>query len=80
MLKRNSLKQAQLFKERLVSFKTDLRDQAAQLPAGVEREDMLRRARRGNVAAHLDNWANSPGLQRGISHGLMDVRGRDETP
>jgi hypothetical protein len=24
---------------------------------------MLRRARRANVAAHLDNWANSPGLQ-----------------
>jgi hypothetical protein len=62
MLKRNRLKQAQSFKERPVSFATDLRDQAAQLPAGVEREDMLRRARRANAAAHLD-WANSPGLQ-----------------
>jgi hypothetical protein len=63
MLKRNSLKQAELSKERLVSFATDLRDQAAQLPAGTERQDMLRRARRANVAAHLDDWANSPGLQ-----------------
>jgi hypothetical protein len=38
-------------------FATDLRDQAAQPPAGVEREDMLRRARRANMAAHLDDWA-----------------------
>jgi hypothetical protein len=63
MLKRNRLTQAQSFKERLVSFATDLRDQAAQLPAGAEREDMLRRARRANVAAHLDDWVYSPGLQ-----------------
>jgi hypothetical protein len=63
MLTRNRLKQAQSFEERRVSFATDLRDQAAQLPAGAEREDMLRRARRANVAAHLDDWANSPGLQ-----------------
>ena len=63
MSERNRLKQVQSFKGRLVSFATDLRDQAAQLPAGAEREDMLRRARRAKVAAHLDDWVNSPGLQ-----------------
>jgi hypothetical protein len=62
-LKRNRLKQTQSFKERLVSFATNLRDQAAQLPVGAEREDMRRRARRANVAAHLDDWVNSPELQ-----------------
>jgi hypothetical protein len=62
-LKRNRLKQAQSFKERLVSFATDLPDQAAQLRAGAEREDMRRTARHANVVAHLDDWANSPGLQ-----------------
>ena len=63
MFERNRLRQAQSFKERLVSFTTDLRDQTAQLPAGAESEDMLRRARRAKVAAHLDDWVNSPGLQ-----------------
>jgi hypothetical protein len=63
MLKRNRLKQAQSFEERRVSYATDLRDQAAQLSAGAEREDMLRTARRANVAARLEDWANLPGLQ-----------------
>jgi hypothetical protein len=63
MLKRNRPKQAQPLKERLASFATDLCEQAAQLPAGAEREDMLRRARRASVAAQLDDWVNSPGLQ-----------------
>jgi hypothetical protein len=44
-------KQTQSLKERLLSFAKDLSEQAAQLPAGIERDDMLRRARRADTAA-----------------------------
>jgi hypothetical protein len=29
----------------------------------MERDDVLRKARQADTAAHLDDWANSPGLQ-----------------
>jgi hypothetical protein len=60
---RRRLKQTRALKDRLVLFARDLREQASQLPAGLERDDALRKARRANTAAHLDDWANSPGLQ-----------------
>jgi hypothetical protein len=68
LFKRRRLKQtralkASSLKDRLVLFAKDLREQASQLPAGLERDDALRKARRANTAAHLDDWANSPGLQ-----------------
>jgi hypothetical protein len=37
--------------------------QAEALPAGAEREDLLRRARQADTASHIDDWANSAGLQ-----------------
>ena len=41
----------------------DVRDQAAKLPPGPEREALIKKARQADTAAHLDDWANSPGLQ-----------------
>ncbi len=32
-------------------------------PLGPERDAMLKRASQGEVASHLDEWANSAGLQ-----------------
>ncbi len=63
MLKRRNLQQKNSLKERLALFAQDVRRQASQLPPGPEREQMLRRARQADTAAHLDEWVNSPGLQ-----------------
>jgi hypothetical protein len=63
MKKRRRFKQSISFHDRLASFAQDARDEAARLPPGNERDDMLRRARQADTAAHLDEWANSPGLQ-----------------
>jgi hypothetical protein len=63
LLKRRGLKQTKPLKDRLVMFAKDLRERASRLPGGLEREDALRKARRADTAAHLDDWANSPGLQ-----------------
>jgi hypothetical protein len=63
LFKHRRLKQTEALKDRLARFAEDLREQASQLPAVFERDDMLRRARRADTAAHLEDWANSPGLQ-----------------
>jgi hypothetical protein len=40
-----------------------LKEAARHLPSGNERDDLLRRARHLVVAAHLNEWLSSPGLQ-----------------
>lgn len=60
---RRRFKQTVPFKDRLRAFAEDLREEALRLPAGPEKEAILKRARRPDTAAHLDEWARSPGLQ-----------------
>lgn len=50
-------------KDRLAAFADEMREKAEQLNPGAERDDLLRRARQADTALHLDEWANSPGLQ-----------------
>ena len=63
MNKRRRVKQTISFKERLAAWAEDVRKQAAQIAPGAERDDMLKRARQADTAAHIDEWANSTGLQ-----------------
>ena len=51
------------FQDRLSEFASDAREEADKLPPGAERDEMLSKASRADTAAHLDDWANSPGLQ-----------------
>jgi hypothetical protein len=50
-------------KDRLTSLAKDVRDKAAKLRPGIERDQLLKKARQADTAAHLDEWANSPGLR-----------------
>ena len=63
MIDRRRYKQSISFQDRLATFAQDARDEAAKLPPGIERDDMLRKAQQADTAAHLDDWVNSPGLQ-----------------
>lgn len=62
MLRRH-LRQTDSLKDRLASFAKDARKKASLLPPGAEKEQMLRKARQADTAAHLDDWVNSAGLQ-----------------
>jgi len=42
---------------------TKLKEQATQLPAGPERDALLRLASPAETGAHLSDWVQSPGLQ-----------------
>ena len=62
-MQRRRFKQSISLKDRLSSFSKEVREQAGALPPGPERNATLRKASQADVAAHLDEWANSPGLQ-----------------
>jgi hypothetical protein len=61
MSKRRRIKQSTSLKDRLATFAKEAREKAMELPAGREREVLLRKARQTDTAAHMDDWANSPG-------------------
>ena len=63
MLRRRRFKQTESLQDRLAAFAKDARDKAAALPAGPERDELLKRARQAETASHIDEWVNSPGLQ-----------------
>jgi hypothetical protein len=55
--------QTEPLQDRIASFARGVREKASQLPPGKEKDDLLRRARLADMASHLDDRANSPGLQ-----------------
>ena len=63
MRHRRPFKQSQSFKDRLAAFASEMREKAAKLKPGIAQDDFLRRARQADTALHLDDWANSSGLQ-----------------
>jgi hypothetical protein len=56
-------KQTTSFKDRLASFANEVREKAFELRPGPEQDALLKKARQADTAAHLEEWANSPGLQ-----------------
>jgi hypothetical protein len=60
---RRRVKQTRSLEERLAEQAAQLKEQAAKLPAGSEREGLLRRARLAETGAHLSDWLTSAGLR-----------------
>jgi len=63
MLRRRRLKQTQSLQDRLLTWTEEVREQAAKLPPGPERDALLKKLRQAETAARLEDWANSPGLR-----------------
>jgi hypothetical protein len=63
MFRQRRVKQTMALKDRLASFAEEAREKARRLRPGKKQHDMLRRADRADTAAHIDEGANSPGLQ-----------------
>ena len=49
--------------ERLAEQAKRLRDEAQNVPPGIEREKLIRRARQAETFAQMEEWLRSPGLQ-----------------
>ena len=63
MTERRRVKQTISFKDRLTAFAEHARAKAKFLEAGMERDELLKKARLADTAAHIDDWANSAELQ-----------------
>lgn len=63
MSERRRVKQIRTLEERLAEQAAQLKEQADQLPAGPEREALLRKARLAETGAHLSDWLSSSGLR-----------------
>ncbi len=61
---RRHLQQTEPLQDRIAAFARGIRAKASLLPPSREKEDLLRRARLADMASHLDNPDNSPGLQK----------------
>jgi hypothetical protein len=62
MFKRRRFRQKATLRERLVAWAKQLRADAASLPAGPQKGQLLDKARHADTASHLDKWVNSRGL------------------
>ena len=56
-------RQFESLRDRLAAFAQETREQASTLPAGLQQQDMLRKARQAETASQMDEWLNSPGLR-----------------
>ena len=63
MAERRRAKQQASLKDRLSVFAEEARGRASQLGPGSGPGGPLKKARQADTAAHLDEWANSPGLR-----------------
>jgi hypothetical protein len=63
MQKRHRFKQSVSLQDRLTLFAKEGRKKAKRLPPSREREQMLRKVRQAEIAAHLDEWVNSSVLR-----------------
>ncbi len=63
MQKRSRFEQTASLQNRPSAYANDVREKAISALSSVDREDLLKRARQFDTALHLNEWANSFGLQ-----------------
>jgi hypothetical protein len=63
MSKRRRVKQTETFRDRLASFAKEAREKASQLKPGTAQRELLAKARQADIASHMEEWLDSPGLQ-----------------
>jgi hypothetical protein len=63
MQNRRRFKHQITLQDRILMWAKEIREQAAGLPPGPERDELLKKVRQAETAMHLDEWANSPELQ-----------------
>jgi hypothetical protein len=62
-MQRRRFKNTLTFPDRLAKEAERFRQEAETKPPGQERDDLLRKARQAETAAHIDEWLSSPGLK-----------------
>jgi len=59
---RQGFKELPSFEDRVTAFAKQALQAAEALPAGAEKDEMLKKAHRAQAAKEIDAWANFPSL------------------
>ena len=62
IVQRRRVKHIASFEDRLAYEAHRLKEEAKELKPGLRREELLRKARQAETAAHISDWLKSPGL------------------
>jgi hypothetical protein len=63
MQRRRRVEHQFTLQDRIVAWAKKVREQAAILPPGPDREMLLKKARQAEAAMHLNDWASAPELK-----------------
>jgi hypothetical protein len=63
MSQQRRFKQQETLQDRISKWAVGVHEEAAEMPPGREREDLLKKVRNAETAVHLKDWAESPRLQ-----------------
>jgi hypothetical protein len=63
MKRRRRFKQQTSLQDRIADWAAGVREQADGMRPGPERDELIKKLRQAETAMHLEDWANSPGLQ-----------------
>ncbi len=63
MRTRRDFNQQTTLQDRISEWAIGVREKAAALEPGRDRDELLKKLRQAETAMHLQDWANSPGLQ-----------------
>ena len=63
MQRRRRFKQQTTLQDRIAEWATGVREQANEMQPGPERDELLMKLHQAETAMHLEDWANSTGLQ-----------------
>lgn len=63
MHRRSRFSPTRPLQERLADFAASAIQEAAEMPNGREREEMLKKVHKAKAASEIELWANTPGSQ-----------------
>ena len=63
MQERRRFKQVTTLQDRIAEWAEQVRSQAARMPPGPARDELLKKLRQSRTAMHMDDWANSSDVQ-----------------
>lgn len=63
VMKRRRFKQITSLNDRIAEWAEGVRRQIREMPPGSARDELIKKLRQAETAMHLEDWANSSGLQ-----------------
>lgn len=63
MQRRRRFKHQTTLQDRIAGWAAGVRERANEMQPGPERDELLRKLHQAETAMHLEDWANSTGLQ-----------------